>query len=36
MLKSTQLDQLLAKINNLEHENFTNELFQMKISKLYD
>lgn len=36
MIKSAQLDDVVSKINNLDHENFKNEIFQMKIAKLYD
>lgn len=36
MRKNIELDEINAKINNLQHENFKNEVFQNKINKLYE
>jgi hypothetical protein len=36
MRKNKELDEINTRINNLDNENFKNEIFQMKITKLYE
>ncbi len=35
-LTKKRFDELNDSVNNLQHENFRNEVYQLKITKLYE